>query len=250
MQQYSQFDFESLIRVLDFFHTTVNLHSIAVSITDYENGSCVYISPTFKNITGFSSAEFKENGMNWFVSKLHADDRKNFKINFAEGFLFLINTPTEQKLSCSFNLTTRLVHKKGYPIWLYKQCRPLALDKDGKPLLSLNIMTDITDAIPKGSKPCWSVYEQSVLTKPVLLGGSCNAHLSWLFGSSISPLSTREKQIVKLFMKGIVGKEVASQLNISTNTVHTHRKSILRKVGAKNMTEAITLALQNNWLHE
>jgi len=246
----SKFDLNSLIQVLDFFHRSITLSTMVVTITNYEDGSCAYVSPTFKDLTGYEPAEFKEGGMNWLVNRIHSENRGTYKINFTEGFLFLLNLQPEQKLRCYFNLTARLLHKKGNSIWIYQQCRPIAFDQNGKPLYSLNVITDLTHLMPADGQPCWSVVEQDAGAKPVFLGGSCGDNLHWLFGSAASPLTKKETQILKLLMKGISGKQVADRIHISINTLNTHRKSIIHKARAKNMNEAINIALRNDWIHE
>ena len=46
-------------------------------------------------------------------------------------------------------------------------------------------------------------------------------------------LSDREKEVLVLVAKGLLNKEIADKLNISVNTVITHRKNITRKTGIK-----------------
>ena len=46
-------------------------------------------------------------------------------------------------------------------------------------------------------------------------------------------LSEREKEVLVLVAKGLLNKEIADKLNISINTVITHRKNITRKTGIK-----------------
>lgn len=46
-------------------------------------------------------------------------------------------------------------------------------------------------------------------------------------------LSDREKEVLVLVAKGLLNKEIADRLNISVNTVITHRKNITRKTGIK-----------------
>ena len=43
------------------------------------------------------------------------------------------------------------------------------------------------------------------------------------------PLSPREIQILKFVVAGKITKEIASDLGLSTHTVYTHRKNIMRK---------------------
>jgi len=57
-------------------------------------------------------------------------------------------------------------------------------------------------------------------------------------------LSAREREVLVLAAKGLSSKEVASKLFISERTVQTHLASIYDKLGAKNKTEALLLALK------
>ncbi|MCW3463503.1 response regulator transcription factor [Chitinophaga nivalis] len=52
-------------------------------------------------------------------------------------------------------------------------------------------------------------------------------------------LSAREIEILGLIMKGYTNQEIAIQLNISFETVRSHRKNILGKTGAKNTAALI-----------
>jgi len=59
-----------------------------------------------------------------------------------------------------------------------------------------------------------------------------------------APLSNRENEILKLIAKGLKRSEVASELNISLNTVATHLKSIYNKLNINNRAEATMEALR------
>ena len=49
-------------------------------------------------------------------------------------------------------------------------------------------------------------------------------------------LTNRETEILKIIVKGYTNKEIADMLNISLNTVLTHRKNIIRKTGVKTVS--------------
>ncbi len=57
-------------------------------------------------------------------------------------------------------------------------------------------------------------------------------------------LSAREREVLLLAARGLSSKEVAKRLFISERTVQTHLASIYDKLGSKNKTEALLLALK------
>jgi len=62
-------------------------------------------------------------------------------------------------------------------------------------------------------------------------------------------LSPREIEIVTLISLEYSGKEISEKLFISTNTVETHRKNIMRKLQTKNTIGLVKYALKNNLIN-
>ena len=58
-------------------------------------------------------------------------------------------------------------------------------------------------------------------------------------------LSTREIDVLQLIVKGITNKEIADKLNISLNTVLTHRKNLTSKLGIKTVSGLTFYAIMN-----
>jgi DNA-binding NarL/FixJ family response regulator len=58
-------------------------------------------------------------------------------------------------------------------------------------------------------------------------------------------LSPREREIMGLLSKGLSGEEVASQLYLSPETVRTHVRNAMGKLGAATRAHAVALALQH-----
>ncbi len=61
-------------------------------------------------------------------------------------------------------------------------------------------------------------------------------------------LTDREMQVLALVAEGLTNAEVASRLTISTGTVKKHLDNVYRKLGARNRTEAVTIALARDLL--
>ena len=62
-----------------------------------------------------------------------------------------------------------------------------------------------------------------------------------------SVLSKRESEILKLVLEGNSSNRIADILFISVNTVHTHRRNILKKTGAGSIIDLIRI---NQTMHE
>lgn len=60
-------------------------------------------------------------------------------------------------------------------------------------------------------------------------------------------LTNREIEILKLIVQGYMNKEVADKLNISLNTVLSHRKNIISKTGIKTVSGLTFYAISNGY---
>lgn len=63
--------------------------------------------------------------------------------------------------------------------------------------------------------------------------------------SDKEPLSQREKEIIKLLVKGLTNKEIADQLCLSVYTVNTHRRNISNKLQIHSATGLTIYAIVN-----
>ncbi|MDO5115864.1 MAG: response regulator transcription factor [Synergistaceae bacterium] len=63
-----------------------------------------------------------------------------------------------------------------------------------------------------------------------------------------NPLSERETQVLQLLVKGRSGKQIAAALSISKNTVDTHRRRIMDKLGCDSVAELTKYAIREGFL--
>jgi len=67
-------------------------------------------------------------------------------------------------------------------------------------------------------------------------------------GPTQQPLSRREYQVLQLVADGLENQAIAKILFVSVETVRTHVKSILRKLGARDRTHAVAVAFRTGVL--
>lgn len=63
-----------------------------------------------------------------------------------------------------------------------------------------------------------------------------------------SILSPRERKVLELLGKGLTGQDAAARLRLSPETIRTHVRNAIQKLGARTRTHAIALALQRGEL--
>ena len=65
--------------------------------------------------------------------------------------------------------------------------------------------------------------------------GEMTATVNEMSGSKKNRLSDREKDVLRLMVKGLINKEIAKELNISTTTVIFHRNNICDKLQTRSI---------------
>lgn len=83
-------------------------------------------------------------------------------------------------------------------------------------------------------------YYDTEISEILVRGDSSPKSKEQIFPS----LSSREKQIVRLIMDECTSPQIADQLNISLNTVETHRRNIMTKLNTKNSAGIVRITIE------
>jgi putative nucleotidyltransferase with HDIG domain len=62
------------------------------------------------------------------------------------------------------------------------------------------------------------------------------------------PMSGREVDVLKRLAKGMVYKQIAAELGLSTSTIRTHLHNVYGKLGAMDRAQAVLIATERGWL--
>jgi len=105
-------------------------------------------------------------------------------------------------------------------------------------------LADAVRHVARGEHP----INESLTTRPKVAEQVLHQfqELSWRSGAEalISPLTSRETEILNYIAQGYLNKQIASKLNISEQTIKNHVTSILRKLNANARTEAVVIAIK------
>lgn len=115
-----------------------------------------------------------------------------------------------------------------------------AVDMDGYVLKSDN-NKEITRAIETVSLEGLPYYSPSI--GPIVLGKRF-FHPEEI-AAILREMTKREMEILCLISKEFSPRDIAEQLNVSIDTVNTHRKNLYAKIGAKNDVGLANFALRN-----
>jgi putative nucleotidyltransferase with HDIG domain len=62
------------------------------------------------------------------------------------------------------------------------------------------------------------------------------------------PMSSREIDVLRRLARGMVYKQIASELGLSTSTVRTHLHNVYGKLGAMDRAQAVLIATERGWI--
>ena len=86
----------------------------------------------------------------------------------------------------------------------------------------------------------------TIIKQALLLGGKCIGGFD--MKTKCEELTDREKDVLNLLALGYENSEIADILFITIHTVKAHISSLIKKFGARNRTNVITLAIKNGIL--
>ena len=188
---------------------------------------------------GLDPSELKAKGMRYFWSRIHPDDVEpwltalNYLMNFTVNE---ISVEDRKKMSYTWNY--RLKNAKGNYVNIIQNTTPLEFDKDNKPIIGLAHYTILNPKI-----------KMDVCASGKFLNAK-NEYETMYFNNFSQKLltdgvSNRERDIIRLLVLNYTSKEIAEKLFLSSHTVDTHRRNILKKLNISSTRELVALLQMN-----
>jgi DNA-binding CsgD family transcriptional regulator len=202
-------------------------------VFDFPRMQYLYVSESVKGITGYTAQQWIDGGIDWVITILDEGDAKRLGKLHAALFNFYYSIPIPERKDYKYAYELRFVRKDGKPIWVLQQGSFIEICPDGKPAVTFDILTDITQ-FKKNKTMTLSMSKENKI--------SCTLYFP-IEGDV--KFSEREIEILKLISLGLSSKSIGEHLFISSHTVDTHRRNMLRKAEKKDSTALVFYAREN-----
>lgn len=232
-------DENKLLTNLELTAQNIGLNEgLVIACFDYRELKLAFYTSNVEEITGYSASFLKNKGMEAGLGMIHPDDLPElFRFQKIVFDTWHTLSPKEKE-TFQWTYTVRWVHKATKEVkWFFARVRAYLVDENGNIVFDLHLIVELTTP-PQTSSYDWSLSYTSSTGEKVLCTRTepVKVHVN---------LTKKEKQVAVLLMEGLNSDDIAKRLFISANTVYTHRKNILKKVGAKNTPEMLKILFAN-----
>lgn len=208
-------------------------------VTNTQTLSFEYISKNLKSCVGLSPSLFKEEGMRYFWSRIHPDDIDLWLTGLNELMNYTVNEISlEQRGRMNYTWNYRFKNSNEEYVNIIQNTTPLEFDTQKKPIIGLAHYSVLNSNI-----------KMDICASAKLL--NVNNEYETMYFNNFSQklltdgISNRERDIVRLLVLNNSSKEIAKKLCISSNTVDTHRRNILKKLKISTTGELIGMLKMN-----
>lgn len=213
-----------------------------ICLMDYSNRVYSYLSDNINEIIGYSKNEYKKGGPEFHALNFHPDDKVIFSEQvFRDIREFWGRIPSGDIPKYRFSFNHRYYRKDGSTSQLLQQSTYLEPDQSGIPVLNLLTFSDIGD---------YKTDDSLVLTVSQLVNGEGYTKVfSKTYQQPLtSLLSNREAEVLRLCLDGLSSKLIADNLSLSIQTVKNHKRHMMQKTSAHNISELISISIKNRWI--
>ncbi len=228
-------DEKQMLKDLEVLSQQIGMREgLVIACFDYRDLSLAFFAGNVVQLSGYPEYMFRTRGVETTVAMLHPEDRTELYRFQKIVFDVFHKLSIPERHTFEFSYTTRWVNRSTKEtLWMAGKVKPFLIDSYGNFAMDLHVIIQL-HAVPKVTCYDWSYsYKKDDGTR--------------VFVSKNSPkkrevkLTKKEKEIVKLILEGKESKGISEILNISVNTVATHRKNILKKLDARNVGEMVKI---------
>jgi len=208
-------------------------------VTNTQSLSFEFVSKNFNSCLGLNSDELMEKGMRYFWSRIHPEDLDNWLKALNELMEFTIgNIEEKNRQNANYTWNYRFKNANDVYVNIVQNTTPLAFDSQGKPIIGLAHYTVLDPGLKLEISASAKLLNNNKEYETVYF----NTYSQKLLNGGIS---NRERDVIRLLIQDLSSKEISKKLNISSHTVDTHRRNILKKLNISSTGELIGILKMN-----
>ncbi len=193
-----------------------------------------FVSKNFEFNMGLDSERMKTIGVQYWLSHFHPEDLPVWVGMLQDLMLYTINEiPEEKRLNLSYTWNYRVRKFNGDYVNIFEHQMPLILDDSSKPIVGLAHLSIVGDGEPMPIRASIKYLNKDNGYETIVTKNYSQKALS-------DGLSNRERDIIRYLSLRKTSKEIAGILHISSHTVDTHRRNILKKLNIDSTGELVT----------
>jgi DNA-binding CsgD family transcriptional regulator len=192
-----------------------------------------------RSCLGLDKTLLEVKGMRYFWSRIHPDDVERWLAALNGLMNYTVNEiSNEQRRRMNYTWNYRFKNSKNEYVNVIQNTTPLEFDMDKKPIIGMAHYTVLNSNI-----------KMDVCASAKWLNDN-NEYETRYFNNFSQQLltngvSNRERDIIRLLVLNYSSKEIAEKLYISSNTVDTHRRNILKKMNISSTGELVGMLKMN-----
>jgi DNA-binding CsgD family transcriptional regulator len=213
-----------------------------VYLLEYQKQKYLYFSSNIHNNLAITQEYLKKEGIKAILARFHPDDLEiHLSFTLPKFRAYIKDVPGHELPNTKFAFNYRLQQPDGQYLQFLQQFIVLKKDCNGVPIYEYGTISDISHV-----KTDNRIFFRVTLFKEGQ--GFINRLEAHYPFKSQAILSKRELEIVSLMRSGRDSKQIASTLNISIETVQTHKRNMYAKTSTQGQFELVEYARKNGLL--
>lgn len=190
-------------------------------IYDCIENTILFINSAYTTITGHETSIFD---LNFLINTIHPADQTYFYENEEKGLAFTNSLQFEEHFRYTMKYSYRIQKSDATYLRITQECQALEVSAQGH-LAKTLVIHKVLDQKNYCSQTDYKIFDK--------------AHSIYLDLNNEFNLTKRELEVLTLIKEGLTSREISGMLNISMNTILTHRKNILYKTNSNSFIELV-----------
>lgn len=225
-------DYSVYEKQLEAIQSVAKINNSSMLLVDLYKGKINFLSKSNFFLPGYTIDDLSNLGPQIYA--LLKDGDLAFMQAFLKPYIeFRAALPAERRKYMVLSLTNRFTQKDGKKYPIHVQLTPLLFDDACNVWVLLGSISFATKSYQ---------LQSSIDMRDTGEHFEFNLEKTRYEAVTQKLLTPTEKQILMFTSRGYLDKETVDLLNVSINTIKTHKRNILRKLRACNMTEAYLIA--------